>query len=354
MSLKRKIFINLGLVLLGISIPVIMVESYYRIKSGDFNNIILSKSGGGNLLSGLFRKLYRHDSYLGWTPMPNTSGLKWGKTVTLVNDGIRKNGDDANYPEKPLILAVGDSFTFGDEVGDSETWPAILERKTEKRVLNGGVSSYGLDQIVLRAETLIKKYNPDTVILSITPPDLQRCAETVRHGIPRPFFIIENGKLVLKNIPVPKVEDRNLDLFRRIFGYSYVFHLVMDLVAPQYWWSGTMKEKRFSGQNAFEISKLLLKRFSKLSESRKIRTIFVIQGLVITSPRVESVIKTFIEYITPVTSNIEVLNLVPELVKLKRNNRQEFEKLFNNSFYRHMSKEGNEFVAQRIKKILNK
>ena len=55
------------------------------------------------------------------------------------------------------ILAVGDSFTFGDEVNDGQTWPAQLQLLTGRRVLNGGVSGYGFDQIVLRAEQLAAK-----------------------------------------------------------------------------------------------------------------------------------------------------------------------------------------------------
>ena len=43
-------------------------------------------------------------------------------------------------------MAVGDSFTFGDEVNDGQTWPAQLQQLTGRRVINGGVSGYGFDQ----------------------------------------------------------------------------------------------------------------------------------------------------------------------------------------------------------------
>ena len=53
-----------------------------------------------------------------------------------------------------LLLATGDSFTYGAEAADADTWPARLQGLLHLRVANGGVPGYGLDQIVLRSERL--------------------------------------------------------------------------------------------------------------------------------------------------------------------------------------------------------
>lgn len=66
---------------------------------------------------------------------------------------IRFSGAKPPSADAP-ILAVGDSFTSGENVGDLDSWPAQLQRLTGHTVLNGGVSGYGLDQIVLRTERL--------------------------------------------------------------------------------------------------------------------------------------------------------------------------------------------------------
>ena len=84
------------------------------------------------------------DASLGWTPKANAIGTAemWGTTVgiTILPDGTRSNGSQrATANAHPVIVAVGDSFTFGDEVSDSETWPAWLERKLGSPVINGGV-----------------------------------------------------------------------------------------------------------------------------------------------------------------------------------------------------------------------
>jgi len=61
------------------------------------------------------------DASLGWTPKANATGTAemWGTTVgiTILPDGTRSNGSQRTIANAhPVIVAVGDSFTFGDEV----------------------------------------------------------------------------------------------------------------------------------------------------------------------------------------------------------------------------------------------
>ena len=71
-------------------------------------------------------------------------------------------------------MAVGDSLTYGDEVRDEEAWPAQLQRLTGRRVLNGGVTGYGFDQIVLRAEQLTNMHKPSVVVVGFIADDIRR------------------------------------------------------------------------------------------------------------------------------------------------------------------------------------
>jgi len=70
------------------------------------------------------------------------------------------------------ILCMGGSTTWGHKVADDETWPAYLQRELaaagwpDVEVLNGGVSGYGLEQIVLALETRrIAELQPDLVLV---------------------------------------------------------------------------------------------------------------------------------------------------------------------------------------------
>src|SRR5262245_27375193 len=115
-----------------------------------------------------------HDGVLGHVPNPGFSTPGFSNSFhTIDADGLRSGGGTAPSGDG-LILAVGDSFTYGDEVRDEETWPARLQALTGRRVLNGGVTGYGLDQTVLRLERLAEAYAPSLVILGFIADDIRR------------------------------------------------------------------------------------------------------------------------------------------------------------------------------------
>ncbi|MGA0868116.1 MAG: hypothetical protein ACO3UM_04225, partial [Planctomycetota bacterium] len=64
------------------------------------------------------------DPELGYVPRPGaaTDDSRWGTTVSIDADGFRSNGQPRPARGR-TIVAVGDSFTFGDQVHDHESWP---------------------------------------------------------------------------------------------------------------------------------------------------------------------------------------------------------------------------------------
>jgi lysophospholipase L1-like esterase len=68
----------------------------------------------------------------------------------------------ASEKPRPAVLAgdtvcgyaFGDSFTYGAEVADQETWLDLLSRRLNCTVANYGNNGYGLDQAVLRYERI--------------------------------------------------------------------------------------------------------------------------------------------------------------------------------------------------------
>src|SRR5262249_4624704 len=107
---------------------------------------------------------------LGFSPADGTFKIRdpdWNGATITIRQGVRVNPNFEPKSAGGTILAVGNSFVFGDQVSDDETWPALLERRLNRRVVNGGVSSYGLVQAVLRAEQLLKVQAYSLVILSI-------------------------------------------------------------------------------------------------------------------------------------------------------------------------------------------
>jgi hypothetical protein len=145
-----------------------------------------------------------HDGQLGYVPNPGFCGPGFGRSFhTIDADGLRFT-EQGQVSDEGSILAVGDSFTYGDEVRDEESWPAQLQRLTGRRVLNGGVTGYGFDQIVLRAEQLADVHRPSVVIVSFIAEDVDRTEMRCMWWRNKPWFAIDSDRLVLRGVPVPE------------------------------------------------------------------------------------------------------------------------------------------------------
>jgi len=148
-----------------------------------------------------------YSSELGWRPRPtpnNPDGIR-----NAVSVGIESR-------KKRRIATFGDSFTWGDEVGDTETWEHQLENDLpNSEVLNFGMSMYGTDQAFLRYRLQGAKYHPDIVLIGLQPENTCRNVNVFRpfyiHGdIPpmaKPRFVFESGALRLLPNPFAKVQD---------------------------------------------------------------------------------------------------------------------------------------------------
>ena len=183
------------------------------------------------------RGRYVHDDRLGYLPRAGYAA----PGVTIEADGLRRTGEQtADAP----ILAVGDSFTFGDEVKDGQTWPAQLKLLTGRHVLNGGVSGYGFDQAVLRAEQLAGKYKPSAIVVGFIADDIRRTEMRRLWSADKPYFDLDgnpgSGKIVLRNVPVPqRVDPRStLTSWQRTLGYSYLFDFILRRLDLLHDWFG--------------------------------------------------------------------------------------------------------------------
>ena len=211
-----------GIILAAISVCLTMLglELAVRIHRG---KVLQFQSATAKPQNRVGRMAYH--PRLGWIPRPGRASSDWTSNVDV--SSVRSNGRSISTASRP-ILAVGDSFTFGDEVEDSETWAAHLEEILNKRVLNAGVGAYGIDQAFLRAELLLEKYDPDVVFLSFISDDIDR-TEYSYYPYGRgwkPYFEYGDGSLILRNVPVPQEpaprgSRRRFQTLRRALGYSF-------------------------------------------------------------------------------------------------------------------------------------
>jgi GDSL-like Lipase/Acylhydrolase family len=284
---------------------------------------------------------------LGYVPQAGVHGVNtWAKEPVSIGDaGIRSNGASRRVADRPLTLAVGDSFTFGDGVGDDQTWPAHLEELAEARVVNAGVPGYGVDQAVLRAEILAARFRPDVIVLGLIHDDILRAEMAVRAGVYKPTFAIENGELRL-TLPTEneavygKRYDswrRRLEPLRAVLGYSFVVHHVMHRLFPEFWISGDYSIR--AHDDGLAVSCRLMSRFAAIPRARKALLIEYTPHEIRWDARPADLdaLARCAE-----AEGIEVVDVYPTLKRTIATGKADLKDLYSG----HMSAEGNRLVAE--------
>jgi lysophospholipase L1-like esterase len=155
-----------------------------------------------------------HDPLLGWSPRPLGSTPLYRANAA----GLRA---DREYPLEPppgafRVAAFGDSFVHGDEVAFADTWGQQLEAEMAGlELINFGVSGYGVDQALLRYQSVGRRYGARVVLIGFMTEDLGRAVSTFRPfqfhdssiALAKPRFVLEAGRLRLLPNPFPRRED---------------------------------------------------------------------------------------------------------------------------------------------------
>ncbi len=216
------------------------------------------------------------DPVLGFVPKPGAFVTWSGVTVSIGANGVRGNGQPSPVRSRPLVLAIGDSFTYGDQVADNQTWPADLERRLKTPVINAGVFGYGIGQSYLRAGQLTDILKPDLLLFGIIPEDVKRVELSTRMGAAKPVYDVQGERLTLQ--PPDQAQAllasdtyalmRNfLGGFQRLFGYSFLIHETMMRMYPEAWLSN-----RFSlrvHDRGVAVSCRLMVEIAKLPTAQK-------------------------------------------------------------------------------------
>jgi hypothetical protein len=174
---------------------------------------------------------YAYDATLGWTLPPNC------KVTFLSTDehGFRRTPDGASTGP-PAILATGSSFTQGEEVADDESWPAYLQSLIGRKVANAGVSGYSFDQTVLNTERIAPLVEPRLVVVGFTPDDVRRSELAVAWSRQKPYFDVSDGRLELRNVPVPGQLRASLPTLGRLLGWSALAEDLTQRLGMQRGW----------------------------------------------------------------------------------------------------------------------
>jgi hypothetical protein len=156
---------------------------------------------------------FQLDSVLGWTLRP-----RFRSPEVAVDALGRRRAPDRPPPESNAVrlAAFGDSFTFGGDVVDRDSYPEALARLDPGiDVANYGVPAYGLDQTFLRYLKERGAARPQVVIIGYLSENICRDVSVFRpfynpntvFPLAKPRYLLDGRGLRLLRNPLPTPES---------------------------------------------------------------------------------------------------------------------------------------------------
>ena len=166
-------------------------------------------------------QVHRADPELGFAAVPLAQGFH------VFPEGapfpMRYDADGFRIPasqppdaprRRPLVLALGCSFTYGDGCRAEDVYPHLVAADLGGSALNAGKCAYGLSQMLLLARRLIPQYRPDYVLVQFSTwlpgRGTSGFARATFGRVPVPFLLLH--------------EDGTADVHPPVFG-TRVFDL---------------------------------------------------------------------------------------------------------------------------------
>ncbi|CAN5493821.1 hypothetical protein BH10ACI3_BH10ACI3_27310 [soil metagenome] len=174
-------------------------------------------------------QIYQYHPLIGFHFIPNLKTRieheNGGYLLRTNNAGFRSEHDYSGAKDsgKFRILLFGDSFTAGDAVSNKNRFGDVLETLIPNlEVYNFGLPGTGTDQHYLTYSDIAKAYEHDLIVIASQVENIRRVAAHHRLSISasgeqillaKPYFDLDaDGKLELKNVPVPSAPIKPEDL----------------------------------------------------------------------------------------------------------------------------------------------
>ncbi|MDF1865464.1 MAG: SGNH/GDSL hydrolase family protein [Saprospiraceae bacterium] len=206
--------------------------------------------------------IYQFDSELGWSGIPNSvATFDRSVKINVAHNSMGfRDIEHSKIKDKPRILFLGDSFTWGYDVELEERFDRLLQKKmSEYEIFNLGISGYSTDQELLQLEKHFKEIRPDIVSLIYCENDrLQNQSNAIFMEYRKPYFHKKNGVLELEEKKVIKCEQyyyKENNFLSRSCLYRALVKIWIRLVHPVIWNEEDLTEdlilaiKQFSENN---------------------------------------------------------------------------------------------------------
>ena len=156
------------------------------------------------------RRHTQYDPELGWVNNSKVDIVDmYGPGIYFKTNaqGFRNDYDfEVMVPDgRHRVICSGDSFTLGYGVANDRTWCQFLAAiDPQIEPVNMGQGGYGVDQAYLWFKRDGTQLEYNTHLFAFITSDFQRMRKDRFLGYAKPVLVIENGKLVATNVPVPR------------------------------------------------------------------------------------------------------------------------------------------------------
>jgi len=249
----RKIAQKLLLLGLSVVVTLALAEVALRIAHIGFPSL------GGKLL------IYTWDPYTGLGLRPGQAQMGHSENDVFIRINNEGQHDVEHSKQKPpntfRIAVLGDSFTEAMQVSVEKNFSSAMQRQLEgcaqlngKHVeaINFGVSGYGTAQELEMLRHYAWDYSPDLVVLAFfTGNDVQNDSRVLQKDPYRPYFVHENGKLVLDDsfVNEPGFHSQ-FNAFHRFLSWAVAHSRVLQVAAAAKNYSS---QKNIDGVKATEM-----------------------------------------------------------------------------------------------------
>ncbi len=154
-------------------------------------------------------KLTQYDSTLGWRgAVADDTWFTTSNSRVLLQHNAHGHRDiehDTTNTDRPAIVFLGDSFTWGYEVEFDDMFVNRLRGPfPDYEIFNLAHRGYGTDQSLLTFEAFETPHEIVRVVLMFSENDIADNNANLRYQKSKPKFELEGGRLRLTGIPVPR------------------------------------------------------------------------------------------------------------------------------------------------------
>lgn len=246
---RTPLWLNLALSALVMLLLLLLMEG--------FSSLMMSVKAARHTMFMREVSHTRHDAELGWAHRPNAhvpDQYGPGLGITTNAQGFRATEDfgRAVPAGRYRLVALGDSFTMGYGVSDTDHYPAQMQAACPVlQTVNMGQGGYGLDQNYLWYKRDGVALDAQVLVVALIAHDFFRMTDDKYVGYPKPVLAVEGSLLVVKNVPVPLSWMSNTSVRKvRTFVESLAAYRLIRAVA---WRASPPPEVAFYGEIGAQV-----------------------------------------------------------------------------------------------------